>query len=62
MADAVGSERALRRTLDGLSWEVHPMPDTDLLDSLDLGPDAADRLRAAARRIDDLRFAAQEKK
>jgi hypothetical protein len=35
---------------------------TDLLDSLDLGPEAADRLRDAARRIDDLRFAAQEKK
>jgi hypothetical protein len=35
---------------------------TDLLDSLDLGPAAADRLRDAARRIDDLRFAAQEKK
>ncbi|MEZ5093783.1 dynamin family protein [Nocardioides sp.] len=31
----------------------------DLLDSLQITDDAADQLRAAARRIDDLRFAAQ---
>jgi hypothetical protein len=30
---------------------------TDLLDSLGLDPDAAERVRAAARRVDDLRFA-----
>jgi hypothetical protein len=35
---------------------------SDLLDSLELRPEAADRLRDATRRIDDLRFAAQEKK
>jgi hypothetical protein len=31
---------------------------TDLLESLRVDPAAADRLRAAARRVDDLRFAA----
>ncbi len=31
----------------------------DLLDSLKIAPDAAEQLRAAARRVDDLRFAAQ---
>jgi energy-coupling factor transporter ATP-binding protein EcfA2 len=33
---------------------------TDLLDSLDVGSDGPDRLRDAARRIDDLRFAARD--
>jgi hypothetical protein len=32
---------------------------TDLLDALDVRPGAPDALRAAARRVDDLRFAAQ---
>ena len=31
---------------------------TDLLDTLEVSPEAPDRLRAAARRVDDLRFAA----
>ena len=33
---------------------------TDLLDSLGIDPTAADRLRKAARRVDDLRFAADQ--
>jgi hypothetical protein len=31
---------------------------TDLLDSLEISPEAPERLRAAARKVDDLRFAA----
>jgi hypothetical protein len=42
--------------------EVERRRYTDLLDSLEVGADAPDRLRDAARRIDDLRFAAQDVK
>ena len=31
---------------------------TDLLESLEVSPEAPERMRAAARRVDDLRFAA----
>lgn len=33
---------------------------TDLLDTLEISPEAPDRLRAAARKVDDLRFAARQ--
>jgi hypothetical protein len=33
---------------------------TDLLDTVEVGPDVPDRLRDAARRIDDLRYAAAQ--
>jgi uncharacterized protein (DUF1778 family) len=42
--------------------EVERRRYTDLLDSLDIGANDADRLRNAARRIDDLRFAARGSK
>jgi hypothetical protein len=31
---------------------------TDLLDSLEVSPEAPERMRAAARKVDDLRYAA----
>ncbi len=52
------SRRSLeRRTADLLDGERRRY--TDLLDSLGLDPEAPERLRTAARRVDDLRFAAR---
>ena len=54
------AERARRR----LEVSVHDLLDaerrryTDLLGSLEISPEAPERMRAAARRVDDLRFAA----
>ncbi|HET8960502.1 GTPase [Nocardioides sp.] len=48
-------ERRVRALLD-----VERRRYTELLDSLDVGADVPDRLRDAARRIDDLRFAAAQ--
>jgi len=50
-----------RRDLEGRSrllLDVERRRYTDLLDSLEIDPAVADRLREAARRVDDLRFAA----
>ncbi len=47
-----------RRTEDLLALERRRY--TDLLDSLGVDPAASDRLRKAARRVDDLRFAADQ--
>ena len=52
------SRRSLeRRTADLLDAERRRY--TDLLDSLAVDPEAPERLRVAARRVDDLRFAAR---
>jgi predicted GTPase len=52
------SRRSLeRRTAELLDGERRRY--TDLLDSLELDPEAPERLRTAARRVDDLRFAAR---
>jgi energy-coupling factor transporter ATP-binding protein EcfA2 len=56
------AERA-RRDLETRVWDlldVERRRYTDLLDTVEVGADVPDRLRDAARRIDDLRFAAAQ--
>ena len=72
LLEAVFGDQAVRtlaeRARKDLETRVRELLDverrrfTDLLDSLDVGSDVPDRLRDAARRIDDLRFAARESK
>lgn len=69
LLEAVFGDQAVRTLADrarqDLESRVEQLMDTEraryqqLLDDLGLAPDAADQLRAAARRVDDLRFAAQ---
>jgi Dynamin family len=70
LLEAVFGDQAVRtlaeRARQDLEGRVRELLDaerrryTDLLDSLEVDSDGPDRLRAAARRIDDLRFAARE--
>ena len=72
LLEAVFGDQAVRtlaeRARKDLETRVRELLDverrrfTDLLVSLDVGSDVPDRLRDAARRIDDLRFAARESK
>jgi hypothetical protein len=72
LLEAVFGDQAVRtlaeRARKDLETRVRELLDverrrfTDLLDSLDVGSDVPDRLRDAARRIDDLRFAARDAK
>jgi len=72
LLEAVFGDQAVRtlaeRARKDLETRVRDLLDverrryTDLLDGLEIGADVPDRLRDAARRIDDLRFAAQETK
>jgi hypothetical protein len=72
LLEAVFGDQAVRalaeRARQDLESRVHELLEverrryTDLLDSLDIGANDADRLRNAARRIDDLRFAARGSK
>ena len=72
LLEAVFGDQAVRtlaeRARKDLETRVRELLDverrryTDLLDSLEVGSDLPDRLRDAARRIDDLRFAAQDTK
>ncbi|HQR25753.1 MAG TPA: dynamin family protein [Nocardioides sp.] len=69
LLEAVFGDQAVRtlaeRARQDLESRVQQLMDSErarylqLLDDLGLAPDAADQLRAAARRVDDLRFAAQ---
>jgi energy-coupling factor transporter ATP-binding protein EcfA2/DNA-binding transcriptional regulator YdaS (Cro superfamily) len=70
LLEAVFGDQAVRtlaeRARKDLETRVRELLDverrryTDLLDSLEVGSDLPDRLRDAARRIDDLRFAARD--
>jgi GTPase SAR1 family protein len=72
LLEAVFGDQAVRalaeRARQDLESRVHELLEaerrryTDLLGTLDIGADDADRLRNAARRIDDLRFAARGSK
>jgi energy-coupling factor transporter ATP-binding protein EcfA2 len=72
LLEAVFGDQAVRtlaeRARKDLETRVRDLLDaerrryTDLLDSIEVGSDLPDRLRDAARRIDDLRFATQDTK
>ena len=71
LLEAVFGDQAVRRLAErsrsSLEGRVRALLDAerarylDLLDTLEIDPDAAEHLRAASRRVDDLRFAAVQR-